>query len=79
MCGRQVKKKLDDGVSSQNIEEGFSRAEGRDLMGGKLLGAGGAGFLLLQHGRTDSLAKIFSTDHISFEFDKMGTMVLFNE
>ena len=77
--GWEVKKKLDDGVSSQNIEEGFSRAGGRDLMGGKLLGAGGAGFLLLQHGRTDSLAKIFSTDHISFEFDKMGTMVLFNE
>jgi D-glycero-alpha-D-manno-heptose-7-phosphate kinase len=77
--GWEAKKKLDNGVSSRQIEEAFALAQGSHLMGGKLLGAGGAGFLLLQHYRADDLARIFCPDHIPFEFDNTGTTVLFRE
>ena len=77
--GWEAKKKLDDGVSSRKIEEAFALARGPDLMGGKLLGAGGAGFLLLQHRRPDDLANVFCADRIPFELDNTGTTVLFRE
>lgn len=43
----QLKRKLNDGISNQRIDEIYQRSRARGAIGGKLLGAGGAGFLLL--------------------------------
>lgn len=45
--GWLLKKQLTSGISNNKIDEYYKRAIGAGAMGGKLLGAGGGGFLLL--------------------------------
>lgn len=45
--GWQLKKSLDDGVTSLMIDNMYAKAREAGALGGKLLGAGGGGFLLL--------------------------------
>src|ERR1041384_4141250 len=42
-----LKCKLNDGISNQRIDEIYQRSRAKGAIGGKLLGAGGTGFLLL--------------------------------
>ena len=42
-----IKRSLSDGVSSPSIDEMYEAAKGAGALGGKLLGAGGGGFMLL--------------------------------
>lgn len=46
-AGWRLKRKLNDGVSNKRIDEIYERSLAKGAIGGKLLGAGGAGFLLL--------------------------------
>jgi D-glycero-alpha-D-manno-heptose-7-phosphate kinase len=45
--GWQLKKQLADGISDPQIDDWYDRARKRGAIGGKVLGAGGRGFLLL--------------------------------
>lgn len=45
--GWQEKRKLATGISNARIDEWYERARNNGAIGGKLLGAGGGGFLLL--------------------------------
>lgn len=45
--GWQMKRSLASGISSQKIDEWYERARKSGAIGGKLLGAGGGGFLLV--------------------------------
>ena len=77
--GWRLKKRLTYGVSNTQIERILSIAEEKGMMGGKLLGAGGNGFLLLQHEDSKSLISTLGSRHIPFQFDNSGTEVLFND
>jgi len=46
-AGWRIKRGLAPGISSPRIDEWYSRARGAGAIGGKLVGAGGGGFLLL--------------------------------
>jgi D-glycero-alpha-D-manno-heptose-7-phosphate kinase len=43
----QIKKQLTDNVSNDKIDEMYHRAMSNGALGGKILGAGGGGYLLL--------------------------------
>ena len=45
--GWQLKKELASGISNDKIDECYQRARDAGALGGKVLGAGGGGFLLL--------------------------------
>lgn len=69
------KKELSSGVSSPAIDEVYDFAMKNGAEGGKLLGAGGNGFLLLSHTNHDDLSKKLSLSSIPFEIDLNGTTI----
>ncbi len=75
----QLKKELTHGISSPQIEQLLAIAKEHGAMGGKLLGAGGHGFLLLQHEDTESLINRIGVRNIPFEFESSGTEILYND
>jgi D-glycero-alpha-D-manno-heptose-7-phosphate kinase len=76
----QVKRSLSDKVSNDAVEEIYARALGVGAVGGKLLGAGGGGFLLLfaapedQQRVREALCQLI---HVPFEFDFSGSQIIF--
>lgn len=77
-----VKKKFADNISNDLIDKMYSRAIDAGATGGKILGAGGGGFLLLyvpfdkQEAVRNSL-KDFK--EVKFSFDENGTQVVYKD
>jgi D-glycero-alpha-D-manno-heptose-7-phosphate kinase len=77
--GWQIKKKLSSNVSNQSIDEMYDRATKAGALGGKILGAGGGGYLLLYVRETDrnkvydEMSKYY--EHFPIKFDYNGTTV----
>ena len=77
----QRKKTFSEDISNNKIDEIYKRALEAGAKGGKLLGAGGAGFLLVHC--PDNLKAIkdafknFIT--IDFKFDNTGTQVIYDD
>ena len=75
----QYKRKLSDRVSSPDIDALYSAAMDAGAIGGKILGAGGGGFLLLfakpehQPAIRERLARLV---HVPFDFDDSGSRVV---
>ncbi|MDR1329718.1 MAG: kinase [Oscillospiraceae bacterium] len=76
----KLKRGLADKVSSSAIDDIYSAAMRNGALGGKLLGAGGGGFLLLfvppeyQRGVKAALSKLL---YVPFEFEDFGTRVMY--
>lgn len=76
----QMKRSLSSMVSSDFIDNAYERARKAGAIGGKLLGAGGGGFLLLfapperQARIIDSLSDLL---HVPFEFEREGSQIIF--
>jgi D-glycero-alpha-D-manno-heptose-7-phosphate kinase len=76
----KLKRGLADKVSSSAIDDIYSVAMRNGALGGKLLGAGGGGFLLLfvppeyQRGVKAALSKLL---YVPFEFEDFGTRVMY--
>ncbi len=75
----QMKKSLSSKISDRWIDEKYERAIKLGAKGGKLVGAGGGGFLLLvaepeKHG---SIAKELGLRKIDFKFSQSGSKVIF--
>lgn len=76
------KKKLASGVSNSRIDQYYSRALEAGARGGKILGAGGGGFLLLycdeahQEAVRKALAEL---RQIPFEFEPQGSKIIYVE
>jgi D-glycero-alpha-D-manno-heptose-7-phosphate kinase len=76
----QAKRSLSDQVSTQQIDDLYERARNAGAIGGKLLGAGGGGFMLLfveprLHSRVRSaLAELI---HVPFRFESAGSQVIY--
>jgi len=74
-----IKKRLSDRVSTTEIDEIYQRARDAGALGGKLLGAGGGGFLLL-FARPDDQPRIREAlshlIHAPVNFDESGSRVV---
>lgn len=75
--GWLLKKELAAAISNEEIDGLYARALQHGATGGKLLGAGGTGFLLLysdDHGR---LERQLNCRALPFQIDREGTKILF--
>lgn len=75
-----VKKKFAGGVSTPMIDEMYTRAKNAGALGGKILGAGGGGFLLLyvpenKHASVREALKNFR--EVAFRFEPQGSHIIF--
>jgi D-glycero-alpha-D-manno-heptose-7-phosphate kinase len=74
----QLKRGLTDGISSEQIDGWYERALAAGAMGGKILGAGGGGFLLLLAplDRQDAVrAELSELRELSLRFSAYGTQI----
>ena len=75
----QLKRRLSSRVSSTAIDSIYEAGRAAGAIGGKILGAGGGGFLLL-FARPDDQAKIRSKLdkllHVPFRFDALGSQII---
>lgn len=76
----QLKRGIGDGVSTDSIDAMYARAKNAGALGGKLLGAGGGGFLLL-YAEPDAQQSVRAAMddllEIPFRFEDGGTRVLY--
>ena len=80
--GWGLKKSITEQISSPQIDEYYERAINSGALGGKLLGAGGGGFLLLyvepakQIAVADSLSELYQ---LPFGFDNAGSQITYKD
>ncbi|MDP2593105.1 MAG: GHMP kinase [bacterium] len=75
------KRTLDGGVSNSAIDEMYEKGLKAGALGGKLLGAGGGGFLLFfaEHGLHPKLAKLFQKKNIlPVKLNAPGAQIIFS-
>jgi len=78
----QAKRKLSSSVSNGVVDDLYERARANGAIGGKLIGAGGGGFLLLfvspsaQDRVREELNELL---HVPFEFCRHGSQIIFYE
>jgi D-glycero-alpha-D-manno-heptose-7-phosphate kinase len=75
-----LKKSLSDKVSTSQIDEIYDKGMAAGALGGKILGAGGGGFILfyIAPERQDQLKKALSPLlHVPFRFDTLGSQVIY--
>lgn len=78
-CAWKLKRQTGDAVSTSSIDELYAKGRAAGALGGKLLGAGGGGFLIfyVQPERQESvLYAMRDLMHIPFEFEDGGTRVI---
>jgi len=76
----QVKKTLEETISNDFIEDLYARAMDAGALGGKLLGAGSAGFLLFfcePHNQDRLRGALSELEEIPFCFDPQGMKVIY--
>jgi D-glycero-alpha-D-manno-heptose-7-phosphate kinase len=76
----QLKRSLVDSISNERIDRYYEDALGAGAIGGKILGAGGGGFLLFyaekqNHGRIREALK--DLQELSFQFEPQGSKVIY--
>lgn len=80
----ELKKSLASNISNNEIDEIYSKALQNGALGGKLLGAGGNGFLLFfnEHSQRSLIKYVKDTfpkvRHVPFRFEKSGTKIIFD-
>ena len=77
--GWQLKKELASGIANPAIDEAYEIAMKNGALGGKLLGAGGGGFLLFycEEEKQDQLKKAIGLRELDFSFERDGTSVIY--
>lgn len=75
----ELKRTLASGISTAAIDEYYEMAKKNGAIGGKLLGAGGGGFLLLYVplNRQEKVRQALSLPEISFSMDRQGSTVIY--
>lgn len=73
-----LKKQISPLVSSGSIDEFYKELQKEGMIGGKLMGSGGSGFIIgiLEEGRKQDFTKKFAKSNVSFGFDKNGTQIM---
>lgn len=79
-CGWLLKRGLSSKIASAGIDETYARARKAGAIGGKLLGAGGGGFLLL-YAEPEDHHQIYKAlpefRSVRFAFDNLGSQTIF--
>ena len=78
--GWQLKKELASGISNDKIDECYERASSAGALGGKVLGAGGGGFLLLYCPKPKQSAVRKALSDLSvleFSFEPEGSKIIY--
>ena len=73
----ETKKKRDKKVTSKRINDIYSYALKNGAIGGKLIGAGGGGYLMFitkQKNKLEKSLKKFNLEKLNFNFDFNGTI-----
>lgn len=75
----ELKRTLASGISNPDIDKAYDIAMNSGALGGKLLGAGGGGFLLFycEKDKQDELRKNLGLREFEFKFDHDGTSVAY--
>jgi D-glycero-alpha-D-manno-heptose-7-phosphate kinase len=76
----QAKRSLGDKISNDRVDQVYQEAREAGALGGKLLGAGGGGFLLLfapPETHDTIRAKLCRLIHVPFEFEFSGSQIIF--
>jgi D-glycero-alpha-D-manno-heptose-7-phosphate kinase len=75
----QYKKSLGDHVSNKLVDETYNLAMNSGAEGGKLLGAGSTGFLLLYvpPRRQDKIRRLLNLYELKFKFENSGTTIIY--
>lgn len=77
-----LKRSLSESITNSVIDEFYEKAKENGALGGKLLGAGGGGFMLLyvpaekQEKFKNSLNML---KYVPFEFENVGTKIIYND
>jgi D-glycero-alpha-D-manno-heptose-7-phosphate kinase len=77
----RLKKSINPGISGNQIDEIYEIAKSNGAIGGKLLGAGGAGFMLFipKIGSEDQLLKALQDfRHVPFSIEHNGVEIVFS-
>jgi len=80
--GWKAKRSLDGNISTSHVDDIYAGAMSAGALGGKLIGAGGGGFMLLfvrpadQARVRERLGKLI---HVPFKFDFSGSRIIFHE
>ena len=74
-----LKKTLANGISNPKIDEAYEKALSAGAIGGKLLGAGGGGFLLfyVPQEKQCAVKKAMNLPQLPMSFDRQGSAVLY--
>jgi D-glycero-alpha-D-manno-heptose-7-phosphate kinase len=75
-----LKKRLSQKVSTSIIDDIYTQARNSGALGGKILGAGGGGFMLFYvrpEGRERLRQGLANLLHVPFRFDTMGSQVIY--
>ena len=78
----QTKRELDDGVTNAQIETIYEEARAAGAVGGKLIGAGGGGFMLLfvrPGDRQRVLDRLNRLIHVGLHFEPRGSQIIFRD
>ena len=78
-AGWNYKKELANGISDSSIDDIYNLAISKGALGGKLLGAGGGGFLLFyveKEKQRDVRIALKNLQELNFKFDNKGTSVI---
>jgi D-glycero-alpha-D-manno-heptose-7-phosphate kinase len=77
----QYKKQRSGGMTNPEIDKWYEIAMKNGAIGGKLVGAGGGGFLMFMANDRNKLRKTMLTEgleEVRFKFDFEGTKVMFS-
>ena len=80
--GWRIKKKLSSGISNPIIDQMYEDARKAGALGGKVLGAGGGGYLLLyvpHKSQENVMKKLSSFEPFVFNFTDEGSRVVYND
>lgn len=80
--GWELKRSLGDKVSNDSVDEIYREARAEGVIGGKLLGAGGGGFVVLfaPPDRHQAIKRRLSRLlHVPFRFESFGSQIIFHD
>ena len=78
----KLKKSISEKVSNNFIDDIYDKAKNAGALGGKILGAGGGGFILFfvqPHKKKDVIESLKDLVHVPFKFESQGSSVVLYE